>query len=99
MSIESGKQEMAEFGRRETSLQVSTSSPTSTGFGQGTLLFGHAIRVSALQASVYLDIWTSNICIDVDQHTSFIFPRKEGGVLQEKGILVWLYAFSSVDRL
>ena len=49
------KTKMAEFGRRGTPLQVSTSSPTSTGFGQGTLLFGHAIRVSALQASVYLD--------------------------------------------
>ena len=36
-------------------MQVSTSSPTSTGFGQGTLLFGHALRVSALQASVYLN--------------------------------------------
>ena len=42
------KTKRAEFGRRGTPLQVSTSSPTSTGFGQETLLFGHAIRVSAL---------------------------------------------------
>ena len=43
------KTKMAEFGRRGTPLQASTSSPTSTGFYEGTFLFGHVLRVSALQ--------------------------------------------------
>ena len=63
-----------EFYRKRVFLCGSTRFPAPIGFYEGTFLFGHALRVSVLQISVYLDIGSSNMLLDVDQHTYFIFP-------------------------
>ena len=50
------REKKEEFCRRRVFLCGSTYFPTAIGFRQRTFLFGHALRVSALQISVYLDI-------------------------------------------